>query len=909
MYRQIQSNSNTNSIRTNDVVANLPRFGILIFISLGLINCCWSQQRIAGKIFDENGGGIPYANVILSDSTDETVTDFTMADVHGSYEVPVPRPGRYTLSFSAMGFADERRIIHFYRSDSTAHLDVTLNARTLELHEVIVEADKPITIKKDTVVFNAKSFSDGSEEVVEDLLKKIPGLEVDADGTIRVGGKEVEKVMIEGDDFFQKGYKLLTKNMPSQPVHQVELLQNYSGNPLLKGIEDSDKVALNLVLEKDAKNQWFANVAAGFGTNERYSGLANVFNFGKRHKYYFLANGNNIGYDATGDIQPITTSNSTDDRSVLGMDAHAAGLLNLTPPQPDFKKDRTTFNNDQLASANAILNPNERFKISAMAFLNRERRSMTKNSTEQFRTATTAFTNTESDEWDRSSINSFGRVGVRYDASETRTLETHTTFHHHGDDVSNRLAFNGQKTAEDLDTDGTRFDQRFNMTNKVSDNFVWLVNARYLSEEKPQHYHVNQFFFHELFPGAEGATRVSQTSEATLQYAGVEWIALKRTKAGDLAEWRAGNEFRREGLSAVLLFHDDVGPGITPPFGYQNDLDYLANDSYLVGRYTKSLGKLALFGEIGLHYLLNRIRQPDGKLSQHAAFANPSMGAKWIPNDKNKLAASVSYNTTNAVLPDVYPNWLLTGFRSFIRGAGTFNQLDATTAVVFYQRGHWTDGLMINALLLYKKDHDFLSHATVLQPNFTQSQKVLFRDRRLITMASNADQYVGVIASNVKVQLSLTQSTYKNIVNDVMREVANKSYALGLEIRSGFPGFFNYHVGSRWTRNVVTTRIKSGFTNNLTFIDLVFRLHNKSNLALTSERYSFGNVDINDDYYFLDFNWKYSIKQNKLALTLTGRNLFNTDRFTTASISDVSTMVTSYALLPRYVMLKVDYRF
>jgi hypothetical protein len=129
----------------------------------------------------------------------------------------------------------------------------------------IRELWSPITpIKKDTITFNAKAFAQGNEEVVEDLLKKIPGLTVEADGTIKIGDQEVEKVMIDGDDFFERGYKLLTKNMPAQPIDKIELLQNYSNNRLLKGIEQSERVALNLKLDENAKRIWFGNMTLGY---------------------------------------------------------------------------------------------------------------------------------------------------------------------------------------------------------------------------------------------------------------------------------------------------------------------------------------------------------------------------------------------------------------------------------------------------------------------------------------------------------------------------------------------------------------------------------------------------------------------------------------------------------------------
>lgn len=128
-------------------------------------------------------------------------------------------------------------------SQKQTKIDIELLSKSVELEEIVINSVRPITINGDKIIFDARSFSQGNEEVVEDLLKKIPGLSVASDGTIRVGHREIEKVMINNDDIFDRGYKILTKNMPASPIDKVELLQNYSNNKHLKGIENSDKAA------------------------------------------------------------------------------------------------------------------------------------------------------------------------------------------------------------------------------------------------------------------------------------------------------------------------------------------------------------------------------------------------------------------------------------------------------------------------------------------------------------------------------------------------------------------------------------------------------------------------------------------------------------------------------------------
>lgn len=223
----------------------------------------------------------------------------------GKYILKNEKTGQFVLIASAMGF--EQKSVAISLENETKTLEFVLLPKATELKEIIIESKRPCTIKNDSIIFNADSYKQGNEQTVEDLLKKIPGLNIDANGTIKVGNQEIDKVMIDGDDMFEKGYKILTKNMPVNPIDKVQLLQNYSNNKHLKGIENSTKVALNLTLKEDAKRVWFGNMQAGYGviSVNRYEFRSNLMNFGKKNKYYFLTNLNNTGNDATGDISNL----------------------------------------------------------------------------------------------------------------------------------------------------------------------------------------------------------------------------------------------------------------------------------------------------------------------------------------------------------------------------------------------------------------------------------------------------------------------------------------------------------------------------------------------------------------------------------------------------------------------------
>ncbi len=213
-------------------------------------------------------------------------------------------------------------------------------------------------------------------------------------------------------------------------------------------------------------------------------------------------------------------------------------------------------------------------------------------------------------------------------------------------------------------------------------------------------------------------------------------------------------------------------------------------------------------------------------------------------------------------------------------------------------------------MLIYSKNHDFYSTSSLIASSYSQSEKIIIKDRQLINLSSNLERFFKPIKSNIRINLGAAKSNFKNIVNNSdLREVTMLNANYGLELRSGFRGCFNYHVGSKWNYNEVTTTSVNSFTDNTTFLDLSLVFNDTFNVQLQTERYHFGNLDSNNKYYFLDLETRYKVKNKKLIFSLSGNNLFNTKTYRNYSITDISISKTEYRLQPRYLLLKMEFRF
>lgn len=869
----------------------------------------YSQTMIKGKIIFEKDTPVVSCNVILKDKAGEMI-DYTYSDENGEYLLKTEVIGTFILYINSVGFEQKDVEIFIKNGEKVKIFDFVLNPKLTELKEVIVESSRPITIKNDTIVFRADSFKQGNEQVIEDLLRKIPGLNIDSDGTIKVGNQEIEKVMIDGDDMFEKGYKILTKNMPVNPIDKIELLQNYSNNKHLKGVENSEKVALNLTLKDDYKRTWFGNTNLGYGlfSENRYDVKANLMNFGKKSKYYFLTNLNNIGYDATGDINHLIRPYRYDEPASIGDNQSVNTLLGIGFDAPNLKEKRVNLNNAEMLSLNSIFTISDKVKLKTLGFLNTDENDFFRNGFQQFSVGNTTFTNTEDFIGRKTQINGFGKVDLTYDVSKTKTIEYTGKFNKTNEKNRSKLLFNNDLLNERLNSNNQLFDQKLVYTNKFKENKVFLLSSRYINEKTPQNYSVNQFIFEDLF--SETANNTKQFSENKMQFAGVEAHLLDKKKNGDLLEVKIGNQLRIDYLNTRFELLENQN-NLSFPNDYQNNLTYTTNDLYLSAKYRFKLNNFMLLTQSDFHQLFNKLQNFDVGFNQKPFFIIPKIGLDWQINERNKIVTSYTYNTTNSKVLDLYSGYVQTGFRSFSKGLEEFNQLNSLSAVLNYTYGSWGEKFFANSFVVYSKNNDFYSTNSIIAQNYSQSEKIIIKDREFLSISSSLDYYFKPIKSNLKINLGATKTNFKNIVNNSnLREVKNINANYGFELRSGFRGFFNYHIGSKWNFNKVETTIKNDFTDNMSFLDLSFMFSDKFNIQAQAERYFFGNLDKeNNKYYFLDLEARYIVKENKLTFFLSGNNLFNTETFRNYSISDINISQTEYRLMPRYLLLKMEYRF
>ncbi len=269
----------------------------ILIIFLLFTSTLFSQITIKGVVKDDKGNLLEMANVIAMNTEDNSLEGYSITDAKGNYKIKISKPSTIQLKISYLGFDSQTKILVL--GDKETIKDFTLTESSNNLNEVEITYEMPVTIKGDTIVYNADSFTSGKEKKLGDVLKKLPGVEVNKDGEVEVDGKTVSKIMVEGKDFFDGDTKLATKNIPADAIKKIEVLKNYNEVSQMRGLgDDSDNVAINIKLKDGKKNFWFGEVTAGIGEGDdetRYLAHPKLFYYSPKKSINIITDINNIG--------------------------------------------------------------------------------------------------------------------------------------------------------------------------------------------------------------------------------------------------------------------------------------------------------------------------------------------------------------------------------------------------------------------------------------------------------------------------------------------------------------------------------------------------------------------------------------------------------------------------------------
>ena len=890
---------------------------VIIVSSLITLFCFYvsvSQAQtinIRGVVKDTLANRLPSIQILLVEEENGNISAYTQTNRRGEFSLKVSKSGTYTLSANALSYEKyEMRIdIKTGPADAIILDTIVLKNNPVQFDEIIVQAERPVTVRGDTITYNVADFMQGNEEVAEDILKKLPGIEVAKNGKIYFSGQEVDKVMVEDSDLFGKGYELLTKNLGAYTINKVDVLQRYSEKKELRGLEESDKVALNLQLQEDFKHTLFGNSSLAYNTSNNHEVELFLVNLTPSAKFYSILNSNSVGEESLSDVNALLGENPLGNLSRV-INFSMAPKLSLRRSDIGLGARRTRFNDSNMLSNNMILKPADNLEVKFISFLNFDKDRFDRERIESFETGSSRFTETENLNLTNKLNDLFGSLRVDYSLDEGKRVYYQGHFKKTNGDGRSNLVFNTDDASKLHDLSMTEHLHNVHHINRINKNNAIEASVIYRLKDLNEIFVSTPFFPSTvLFPGRGISDSEQLYSERNEMFDfDTKWTSRISTEIK--LEGHAGFNFFNSNLRSNLF---EMKSNELPESDLNFDNHTLFNgQSTHVGLKARfGFGDFSFYSGLDAVFLKDKVTVIDKEeLSQDnfSKILNPNAGFLWKMNQSNEFRLGYIRNATTTAISDLTDGLIFTGDRSFTRGIGSFEIIRGHSLIFQYRYGEWFDRFLLNTSILYNKENNLPFSEVFITPEFQIIEKRKNGFQETFMALSSADFFLSKIKSNFKFSGNYSNYNTLSSINETLFNFSSNQYGGGIEAKSVFRGFFNYNIGSRWTNYQLKTQNRRNTSEVSQYIDLYFDISDKINVQIITERFRTDDFSDNKSWIFLDSIFDYIIKPNKWRIRFEARNLLNQNKFQKFSISDFRSESVSQKLVSRYLLVSLNLR-
>jgi len=876
---------------------------IILFIKIS------AQTEIKGFVLSDKNSFIHRANIILLNQNDDIET-FVFSNKDGSFSFFTEKLGSYKLKITSFNYLPKEIDINITRKNQVIDLQkiILSEDEVREIKEVVISKASAIKIKKDTIEYRVQNFSNGTELNVEDLLKKLPGITVDNHGKIKFGNKDVERVMVENDDLFERGYQTLTQNMPTKPVEKVQVLKNYSKNKLLKDVQDSESVAINLTLKDDTKSKWFGNILLSSTSyvEEMRQAKLNLMNFSKKKKVYLLFNANNLGVNEMNGVEYLINPSSDKDIENVGGDIRTLSVINLHRKNFQFEDKRTNFNNDKLASLNYIYNFKNNIKLKFVTIFNDIENSNFIDSYYKFNYNNVSFTNLENKTWRQGNTNIVGKLELTKDFKKDANLVLYNKISSLDENNNNLFIFNGINNNQVGENRLFSNENKLVYTKKIDSSKAIVAVAKYIFQNRPYHFTDENDVFTYLInnPNAE---KINQNVNSKMNFAGAKFSFLKKYRNENTLEIQLGNELRKDFLNSEITLFNRLNQNIDFDKSlFVNDIDFLQNNIFNEIKFLNRKEK-------GFNYNFSLYSQyiisDYNNIHKSGFYFSPNFNMSYQNRETGNFSIFGSRKFASISINDLFINYIYQGNRSFRRSEIGFNMLPNYSLGFTYSLGD-VISQYLNLNINYIRDEDYIANNMIVNPNYTFNQNILVKNNKNINANLELRKYLKFLKSRFSLLSTYFVSEYENSVNNQpLIKTKFSNFKIGFEMKSGWQKFINYELGYDFIfNNIISEANSNKFLDEKGFLNLYITISKKIRLDAQYELYNYGNTN-QKSINFLDFKLNYIVDKYKFNLFLQGNNLLNENQLQRYSISNISESLYTQKLLQRNIILGVNKNF
>lgn len=866
-------------------------------------------QKINGTVTNK-GKTVSSANVLLMNEQEE-ILQYTFTDKKGKYSFFLKSPMKDSLviKVNSISFEPQTKTIKQTPSSQNLVIDFQMEERTTHLKEVLIKARRPIQRRSDTITYNMEAFMDGSERVVEDLLKKLPGIKVEENGVIKFNGKRIQTMLLGGDDLFSGQYTIGSKNIDINIVDSIQAIEHYVENPLLKGLVDSDEVALNLVLKK-GKTDFSGNATLGYGYRDKYVADMKGLLVNKKSKGFLLASYNNIGENHTpftGGSGPIGSVGTFEDRDLKAPTLIQRGSFR-SPLQNQYVRRNSTF----YSSLNFMHEffPDFTAKINIDFYDDQLKR-----------TNTSEFHYYIDDDTLRvNEINRMQKHPRTYNAKVHLSDKRNPDFiweydgklNYHEGDYANLSSKNDLLQNNQVSTISFFSKQTAGFTYRKKENRALEGNVLYANSRSPQYFSLTPGVnYLDAKPIPESNFQSSRFDRETFK------LALKYYQKYDNFKWNitGGYHLQNEQLHSSLSqgFSDSL---IAVGKHYQNALVFNNSFPFLKADLTYKANEHHKFKVAG------NVRFYDFELTddlhqlalnyQHFAV-NPAFHYTYSLTRKSTINGTYSYTENAPQTRFLYRGIVLTGYRSLRNNEPRFKFLKTHRyGITFNYRNFFDLTKLSVGIHANNRENNYYFRLSIDQDKIITTAFLLETGNKDYRVHVDSERYFHFMRTTLSLNGGYTWSFDKNLINQSdLRNIARETLTLNIGFSTGFDRPLNFYGEIDFHKSIyfLENKEQHKFRNLSGALTAVYHPSRSWNFSTSVKYLSPDLLKQNKDYVFLDLELRFKPKESLFEYTIVGRNLTGIDAFETIAYSDFYTASSSYSLQDTSVMLKVKYYF
>ncbi len=892
------------------------RTKLLLILFILLQQTIFAQEcTLKGILQDENGLPINDASISLFNDKNEGV-GFTYSDIDGAFTIKAPCNANYEVEIEHVQFEMQVEKVDLSKNET---LKLKLKRGTaINLEEAIVKAKQAIKVKGDTIEYDADSFKIGNEEVLEDILKKLPGIVVE-NGKVFHNGKEIRNITVGGREVLGGNTKLLNKNLPSDAVDKIQLNKKFKSNPFASSLQEDEEFSLNIELKEDKKNLAFGNMTVGGNADDHADVQSKTFYFSQKTDATLIGDFNTYGkqvfdqedymsffgvysdFNAEGSIYSLRTANNafsflTSQEEAKEMNTFTgathfgyepnknltiSGFGLVTTNNIRYNQTTERFNNELLD--NRYDRDEERNKQNVLSAMGRLRLDYLPGEKSQLKY----------------------RLNINYTESD---LEQHVNSHQNDVFTANRDVNNQRQN--------NSISQNLSFIKKVGrDHNIGFYLRHQYQEEKPDLWisSSDNFLSNIYGDNLNDIRNQNKTRVNTIQLYAVYNHLL--TNSANL-KLKGGTNFSNQNMrintfgNGQIIANDSIN-GST-------DFDF--QQYYLDATLTKKIGKFKMDVGAGIHHLyqnmdfLNaRNERKETKLFPHASF-------EFNVSNAQRIFLNYSQNYSYPSINDLNPMFRMNNFFSVFTGNQLLEASKTHTMNLGYYYFNSFSFFSLYANLGYTLRENSIQTVTSIKTfvNNSDPQKSQFNQfNTLFNSTENEQTWTGNFNMSkrfskiytAKVNGNVSFMDYYTFINQENVHTKNISQFYTLDNVFTIKKKVEISAGVKLMMNDYEALNKQQFKTWQPNVSFAWSLMDKWLLQSDfNYRFQYQNNENINEAKELNASVRYNIAK-KTTLTLIGGNLLGNNIIVNNSFTDNYTQVSRKEVLGRYFLVNVRYKF